>query len=74
MLASLVSALVVTRVLAEWAASRPTVRRRPRLSGMTAGLIASAIQLCGGQRQAEAGIDLQQLVEAQEAERAEDVG
>lgn len=36
-IASLASALVVTRVLADWAVSRPAVRRRPRLSGM-AGL------------------------------------
>jgi len=33
-LASLLSALVVTRALAEWAVSRPAVRRRPQLSGI----------------------------------------
>ncbi|MFJ4685361.1 protein translocase subunit SecD [Streptomyces sp. NPDC088789] len=33
-LASMVSALVITRVLAEFAAGRPSVRRRPRLSGI----------------------------------------
>jgi len=33
-LASMVSALVVTRVLAEWAVSRQAVRRRPQVSGM----------------------------------------
>jgi SecD/SecF fusion protein len=33
-LASMVSALVVTRVLAEWAVNRQAVRRRPQVSGM----------------------------------------
>ncbi|MEV7289370.1 protein translocase subunit SecD [Streptomyces sp. NPDC093252] len=33
-LASMVSALVITRVLAEWAAGRGLVRRRPRISGI----------------------------------------
>ncbi|MGY6021879.1 protein translocase subunit SecD [Streptomyces spinosirectus] len=35
-LASMFSALVITRVLAEFAASRPFLRRRPRLSGIAA--------------------------------------
>jgi SecD/SecF fusion protein len=34
-LASMFSALVITRVLADHAASRPSVRRRPRLTGIT---------------------------------------
>jgi SecD/SecF fusion protein len=34
-LASMVSALVITRVLAEFAASRPAVFRRPRLTGIS---------------------------------------
>lgn len=34
-LASLVSALVVTRALAEWAVSRRAVRRRPQVSGIS---------------------------------------
>ncbi|MGW1359074.1 protein translocase subunit SecD [Streptomyces chartreusis] len=33
-LASMISALVITRVLAEYAAGRPAVRRRPRLTGI----------------------------------------
>ncbi|WP_327596165.1 protein translocase subunit SecD [Streptomyces chartreusis] len=33
-LASMISALVITRVLAEYAAGRPAVRRRPRLTGV----------------------------------------
>src|SRR6185437_3583775 len=33
-LASLISALLVTRVLAEWAVHRPVVRRHPQVSGM----------------------------------------
>jgi SecD/SecF fusion protein len=33
-LASMVSALVITRVLAEWAVNRPGVMRRPALSGL----------------------------------------
>ncbi|MGD6740457.1 protein translocase subunit SecD [Streptomyces sp. BH106] len=33
-LASMVSALVITRVLAEFAVNRPSVRRRPRLTGV----------------------------------------
>src|SRR5215472_3379615 len=33
-LASMLSALVVTRALADWAVSRPTVRRRPQDSGI----------------------------------------
>ncbi|MFF8810839.1 protein translocase subunit SecD [Streptomyces pactum] len=33
-LASMVSALVITRVLAEFAAGRPAVRKRPRISGI----------------------------------------
>ncbi|WP_129305147.1 protein translocase subunit SecD [Streptomyces sp. L2] len=33
-LASMLSALVITRVLAEYAAARPWVRRRPRLTGI----------------------------------------
>ncbi|MGW3494350.1 protein translocase subunit SecD [Streptomyces sp. NPDC001020] len=33
-LASMVSALVITRVLAEYAAARPRVRRRPRVTGI----------------------------------------
>ncbi len=33
-LASMVSALLITRVLAEYAASRPAVHRRPRLTGI----------------------------------------
>jgi SecD/SecF fusion protein len=33
-LASMLSALVITRVLAEWAVSRRAVRRRPRITGM----------------------------------------
>ncbi|MGW6790490.1 protein translocase subunit SecD [Streptomyces chartreusis] len=33
-LASMISALVITRVLAEYAAARPAVRRRPRLTGI----------------------------------------
>lgn len=33
-LASMVSALLITRVLAEYAAGRPAVRRRPRLTGI----------------------------------------
>jgi SecD/SecF fusion protein len=33
-LASLVSALIVTRVIAEWAVNRPAVRRRPQVSGI----------------------------------------
>ncbi|OIJ88501.1 protein translocase subunit SecD [Streptomyces colonosanans] len=33
-LASMVSALVITRVLAEYAAARPGVRRRPRITGI----------------------------------------
>ncbi|MFI9547952.1 protein translocase subunit SecD [Streptomyces sp. NPDC052016] len=35
-LASMFSALVITRVLAEYATSRPRVRRRPRLTGIAA--------------------------------------
>ncbi|GAA2494460.1 protein translocase subunit SecD [Streptomyces longisporus] len=35
-LASMFSALVITRVLAEYAASRPRIRRRPRLTGIAA--------------------------------------
>jgi SecD/SecF fusion protein len=35
-LASMVSALVITRVLAEWAVNRPVVMRRPALSGLGA--------------------------------------
>jgi SecD/SecF fusion protein len=35
-LASMVSALLITRVLAEFAASRPSVFRRPRLTGISA--------------------------------------
>ncbi|MFD5649773.1 protein translocase subunit SecD [Streptomyces sp. NPDC127039] len=34
-LASMVSALVITRVLAEFAASRPSVYRRPRITGIS---------------------------------------
>ncbi|MFF3935019.1 protein translocase subunit SecD [Streptomyces phaeofaciens] len=34
-IASMISTLVITRVLAEWAASRPAVFRRPRLTGIT---------------------------------------
>ncbi|MFE4583242.1 protein translocase subunit SecD, partial [Streptomyces chartreusis] len=33
-LASMISALVITRILAEYAAGRPVVRRRPRLTGI----------------------------------------
>jgi SecD/SecF fusion protein len=35
-LASMVSALVITRVLAEWAVNRPAVMRRPALTGLAA--------------------------------------
>ncbi|GLF96940.1 protein translocase subunit SecD [Streptomyces yaizuensis] len=34
-LASLVSAMVITRLLAEWAVARPAVRRRPAWTGLT---------------------------------------
>ncbi|MFD7447424.1 protein translocase subunit SecD, partial [Streptomyces sp. NPDC059909] len=34
-LASMISALVITRVLADWALGRGLVRRRPQTSGMT---------------------------------------
>ncbi|MEU0738857.1 protein translocase subunit SecD [Streptomyces sp. NPDC006134] len=43
-LASMVSALVVTRVLADFAVSRPAVRSRPRLTGIaTAGRVREAV-------------------------------
>ncbi|MGW0083269.1 protein translocase subunit SecD [Streptomyces sp. NPDC003393] len=42
--ASMISALVVTRVLADFAASRPWVRRRPRVTGLaTAGRVREAL-------------------------------
>lgn len=41
-LASMFSALVITRVLAEYATSRPRVRRRPRLTGIAAAVAALA--------------------------------
>ncbi|GGX29142.1 protein translocase subunit SecD [Streptomyces lomondensis] len=44
-LASMISALVVTRVLADHAASRPWVRRRPHLTGLaTAGRVRDRIE------------------------------
>ncbi|MFB8245739.1 protein translocase subunit SecD [Streptomyces sp. NPDC055952] len=44
-LASMVSALVVTRVLADHAASRPWVRRRPHVTGLaTAGRVRSRLE------------------------------
>lgn len=44
-LASMISALVVTRVLADAAVNRPAVRRRPRLTGIaTAGRVREAVQ------------------------------
>lgn len=44
-LASMISALVVTRVLADHAASRPWVRRRPRVTGLaTAGRVRSRLE------------------------------
>ncbi|WP_432118786.1 protein translocase subunit SecD [Streptomyces sp. bgisy032] len=44
-LASMISALVVTRVLAEHAASRPWVRRRPHLTGLaTAGRVRRRVE------------------------------
>ncbi|MFD8199329.1 protein translocase subunit SecD [Streptomyces sp. NPDC059701] len=43
-LASMVSALVITRVLAEFAVSRPSVRRRPHLTGIsTTGPVRDAL-------------------------------
>ncbi len=43
-LASMVSALLITRVLAEFAASRPSVFRRPRLTGIsTTGPVRDAL-------------------------------
>ncbi|WP_077801650.1 protein translocase subunit SecD [Streptomyces sp. JHA26] len=43
-LASMVSALVITRVLAEFAASRPSVHRRPHLTGIsTTGPVRDAL-------------------------------
>ncbi|MEU4981567.1 protein translocase subunit SecD [Streptomyces sp. NPDC021969] len=43
-LASMVSALVITRVLAEFAASRPAVYRRPRITGIsTTGPVRDAL-------------------------------
>ncbi|MET7274447.1 protein translocase subunit SecD [Streptomyces flaveolus] len=43
-LASMVSALVITRVLAEFAASRPSVFRRPRITGIsTTGPVRDAL-------------------------------
>ncbi|GHE65497.1 protein translocase subunit SecDF [Streptomyces spiralis] len=43
-IASMISALVVTRVLADFAASRPWVRRRPRVTGLaTAGRVREAL-------------------------------
>lgn len=42
--ASMISALVVTRVLADFAASRPWVRRRPRVTGLaTTGRVREAL-------------------------------
>ncbi|MEV0322764.1 protein translocase subunit SecD [Streptomyces sp. NPDC050658] len=42
--ASMISALVVTRVLADFAASRPWVRRRPRVTGLaTTGRVRAAL-------------------------------
>ncbi|RZB19488.1 protein translocase subunit SecD [Streptomyces sp. F001] len=42
--ASMISALVVTRVLADFAASRPWVRRRPRVTGLaTTGRVRDAL-------------------------------
>ncbi|MFH9011756.1 protein translocase subunit SecD [Streptomyces sp. NPDC017943] len=47
-LASMISALVVTRVLAEHAASRPWVRRRPSVTGLaTAGRVRSRLARSG---------------------------
>ncbi|MEU1259684.1 protein translocase subunit SecD [Streptomyces chartreusis] len=44
-LASMISALVITRVLAEYAAGRPAVRRRPRLTGIAAtGRVRDGLQ------------------------------
>lgn len=43
-LASMISALVVTRVLADFAASRPWVHRRPRITGLaTTGRVRDAL-------------------------------
>ncbi|MGW8375152.1 protein translocase subunit SecD [Streptomyces sp. ODS28] len=47
-LASMFSALVVTRVLAEYAAGRPSVRRRPHLTGIAGiGAVRSALLRTG---------------------------
>ncbi|MFD7245819.1 protein translocase subunit SecD [Streptomyces massasporeus] len=46
-LASMFSALVISRVLAEFAASRPGVRRRPRLTGIaTVGAVREGLTRC----------------------------